>query len=250
LIETTGLANVSPIISTFYLAEQLPERVRLDGVVTVVDAKHIERHMNGFSKGKDANEAIDQIAYADRIIINKTDLVEESALKDLETRVRGINKMATVSKATYADVSVDYVLGVGGFDVSRVDEHLLAAEDEAKDAEHDHSHHAHDSHHHHSHDESVSSVSIVMDGDVDLERTNTILGAIVELRGEDIFRMKGILSIQGWKERFVFQGVHMFFEGAADRLWRPDEKRRSRMVFIGKNLDRNDFEEALNSCRV
>lgn len=341
VIETTGLANPAPIISSFYADARLPDRVRLDGVVTVVDAKFAERHLNEEKPEGVVNEAVEQIAYADRIVLNKTDLVTPAELKRLEGRVRGINELASMQRTQRSVVPVDYVLGVGGFDLARIDEAVVpvtkpkasahnhdhdhhhehdhdhancakcaeeghdhdhhnhsshdhdhhdhdhsahahdhsahASHDSHDDHDHGHSHDSHDDHDHehvhvhgpdcapdcghdHSHDHDataamkhddlINSVSLVIDGDMDLNKINYAMGLLLENRNEDIYRMKGILAVEGSEFRFVYQGVHSMFEGVADRKWQPGEKRQSRMVFIGRELNRQDFEEAFKSCVV
>ncbi|GLI69384.1 hypothetical protein VaNZ11_013985 [Volvox africanus] len=316
IIETTGLANPAPIITTFYADPQLPSRFKLDGVVTVVDAKNVTRHLD--SKEDDpekVNEAIEQVAYADRVIINKTDLVKPSDLSSLESRLRVVNAMAPFKAAQRSQVDVDYVLGVGGYDLSNVEKELnLTLSGHHHDHDHDHDHHqdhncsgtgcTHESHKHHhhdhehdhdhdcsgascnheshkhghahahahahahehehahahghaaveakqpKHDDRVSSISFLFDGEMDIDKVNYSLGFLLESRAEDIYRMKGILAIAGSEYRFVYQGVHQVFEGIPDRKWLPEEKRCCKMVFIGKYLERDDFEEAFRSCLV
>ncbi|GMH35322.1 hypothetical protein BSKO_03190 [Bryopsis sp. KO-2023] len=267
IIETTGLANPGPIISTFYMDMTMHSKVRLDGVVTVVDAKHVERHLTKHSDTGNTNEAVEQIAYADRIVLNKTDLVEDLPLSELESRIKTINTMATVRRGQYSSVPVDYVLGVGGFDLKRVEEQLEVTEKSSHDHEHAHSHDehehahahehehahgdAHDDHHHHAnhvHDDEVQSVSLEVDGDMDLDNLNYLLGFLVQTRGEDLYRMKGVLAIKDQDRRFVFQGVHMMFDGIPDREWKEGEKRVSKMVFIGKDLNKEEFQEAFEAC--
>ncbi|GAX80229.1 hypothetical protein CEUSTIGMA_g7667.t1 [Chlamydomonas eustigma] len=338
IIETTGLANPAPIISSFFMDADLPDRVRLDGVVTVVDAKHVELHLNEDKGEGIVNEAVEQIAYADRILLNKVDLVSTTQLSALESRLRTINEMATIQRTTRSKTPVDFVLGVGGFDLNSVEKQLNSNAGHNHDHDHEHGHdcsgaeckheshasshshvHGHDcsgadckheshasSHNHehghdcsgadckheshasshshehghdcsgadckheshshaehshgqahsHSHapapsfrhDDKVSSVSLVLDGDMDLDKINYSLGFLLESRNEDIYRMKGILSIAGSDFRFVYHGVHMMFEGLPDRKWRPDERRVNKMVFIGRDLSREDFEEAFKSC--
>ncbi|KAF4390109.1 hypothetical protein G4B88_005027 [Cannabis sativa] len=223
VIETTGLANPAPIIQTFYAEDKIFNDVKLDGVVTLVDAKHAGFHLDEIKPKGVVNEAIEQIAYADRIIVNKTDLVGEPEIVSLVQRVRKINSLAELKRTKFGQVDLDYVLGVG---------------------EHHHDHHAHD----HTHDPGVSSVSIVCEGSLDLEKANMWLGTLLMERSEDIYRMKGLLSVQGMDERFVFQGVHDIFQGSPDRLWGTDEPRVNKIVFIGKNLDAKELESGFKSC--
>ncbi|XP_076892793.1 uncharacterized protein LOC143544615 [Bidens hawaiensis] len=268
VIETTGLANPAPIIQTFYAEDQIFNDVKLDGVVTLVDAKHANIHLDDVKPKGVVNEAVEQIAYADRIIVNKTDLVGDREITSLVQRIKGINRMAELKRTEFGKVDLDYVLGIGGFDLERID---AAIEDEASkeddhhhehDHDHDHEHHDHHHHHHehehdhdhkhehhdHTHDPGVSSVSIVCEGSLDLEKANFWLGTLLMDRSEDIYRMKGLLSIEGMDERFVFQGVHDIFQGSPDRLWKPDEPRVNKIVFIGKNLDAEELEKGFKTC--
>ncbi|KAI7840554.1 hypothetical protein COHA_005709 [Chlorella ohadii] len=306
VIETTGLAQPAPIIQTFFLEPKVADRMKLDGVVTLVDAKHVELHLDEEKPEGVVNEAMEQIAYADRIILNKTDLVEPADLERLEDRIAAINSMAQIKRAQKAEVPIDYVLGVGGFDLEKVEDDVLAEEEHhshahshSHDHEHSHSHshshdhdhecsgsncthesHSHDHSHSHSHassssesehecsgagcshhshkhghshqhhDDAVSSVSISIEGDMDLDKVNYWLGGLMEVKSNDLYRMKGVLAIKDFPARFVFQGVHMLFEGMPDREWKEGEKRVSKMVFIGKELDRQLIEEGFRECLV
>lgn len=268
VIETTGLANPAPIIQTFYAEDQVFNDVKLDGVVTLVDAKHAFLHLDEVKPKGVVNEAVEQIAYADRVIVNKTDLVGEQEIDSLVQRIRNINRMANLKRTQYGKVDLDYVLGIGGFDLERI-ESAVSDEDRKEDhASHDHNHdhdHHHDHHHHdehdhkhdhhdghhshdHTHDPGVSSVSIVCEGSLDLEKANIWLGTLLMERSEDMYRMKGLLSVQGMDERFVFQGVHDIFQGSPERLWGPDEPRMNKIVFIGKNLDAQELEKGFKAC--
>ncbi|KAL2323890.1 hypothetical protein Fmac_022948 [Flemingia macrophylla] len=273
VIETTGLANPAPIIQTFYAEENIFNEVKLDGVVTLVDAKHAGLHLDEVKPEGVVNEAVEQIAYADRIIVNKTDLVGEPDIASLIQRIKKINSLAHLKRTEYGKVNLDYVLGIGGFDLERIENAIndeLAKEDQehAHSHDHEHEHHDHDHHHHHHHDHShdhkhehhdhhshdhshdpgVSSVSIVCEGSLDLEKANVWLGTLLLDRSEDIYRMKGLLSVQGMDERFVFQGVHDIFQGSPERLWGPDEPRINKIVFIGKNLDAKELEKGFKAC--
>ncbi|XP_043702916.1 COBW domain-containing protein 1-like [Telopea speciosissima] len=260
VIETTGLANPSPIIQTFYAEDEVFNAVKLDGVVTLVDAKHAGIHLDEIKPKGVVNEAVEQIAYADRIIVNKTDLVTEPEIATLIQRIKNINGMAHLKRTQFGQVDLDYVLGIGGFDLERI-ESVVNAEDSKEDHEdhtsHDHDHHHHHEHdhkhehadhHHHTHDPGVSSVSIVCEGSLDLEKANMWLGTLLLERSDDIYRMKGLLSVEGMNERFVFQGVHDIFQGSPDRLWASDEPRINKIVFIGKNLDSQALEKGFKAC--
>ncbi|KAL2936201.1 COBW domain-containing protein 1 [Bienertia sinuspersici] len=278
VIETTGLANPSPIIQTFYAEDSIFNDVKLDGVVTLVDAKHVGLHLDEVKAEGVVNEAVEQIAYADRLIVNKTDLVDGPAIDSLIQRIRKINRMANLKQTQFGSVDLDYVLGIGGFDLERI-ESAVTEESSKEDHDHHHNHdhhhehkhehehehehvfdlnealltqnagHAHDHHSHdHTHDPGVSSVSIVCEGSLDLDKANMWLGTLLLERSEDIYRMKGLLSVQGMDERFVFQGVHDIFQGSPDRPWGPNEPRTNKLVFIGKNLNEEELEKGFKAC--
>ncbi|WOH05520.1 hypothetical protein DCAR_0624937 [Daucus carota subsp. sativus] len=269
VIETTGLANPAPIIQTFYAEEEIFNNVKLDGVVTLVDAKFATIHLDEIKPKGVVNEAIEQIAYADRIIVNKTDLVGESDIASLTQRIRIINTMANLKRTEFGKVDLDYVLGIGGFDLERI-ESAVETEGSKEDHgshKHDHDHHDHEHDHHdhghdhghehhdhhshdHTHDPGVSSMSIVCEGTLDLEKANLWLGTLLMEQSEDIYRMKGLLAIDGMDERFVFQGVHDIFQGSPDRPWEKDEPRVNKVVFIGKNLDKQEIEKGFRACLI
>jgi G3E family GTPase len=225
VIETTGLADPAPVIQTFFVDEDVQQQARLDAVVTVVDTKHIWQHW-------DADEAQEQIAFADVILLNKVDLVTGEQLEELEQRIRQMNPMAKIYRTQNAEVEMDALLGVGAFDLSRaiaIDPEFLSETA-------------------HEHDETVGSVAIVETGAVNGEKLNQWLGNLLQTQGVDIFRMKGILNIAGEDQRFVFQGVHMLFDGTADRSWKPNETRNNQLVFIGRNLDEAKLKEEFRAC--
>ncbi|CAN1234247.1 Zinc-regulated GTPase metalloprotein activator 1 [Linum perenne] len=239
VIETTGLANPAPIIQTFYAEDQVFNDVKLDGVVTLVDAKHAALHLDEVKPKGIVNEAVEQIAYADRIIVNKTDLVGEKDIGPLVQKIRTINSMAEMKRTQFGQVDLDYVLGIGGFDLERSFCNSIAEH-------HDGHHHSHD----HTHDPGVTSMSIVCEGVLDLEKANMWLGTLLMEQSEDIYRMKGLLSVQGMDERFVFQGVHDIFQGSPDRPWGPEEARINKIVFIGKNLNKEEIEKGFRDCLI
>ncbi|OKH52324.1 cobalamin biosynthesis protein CobW [Calothrix sp. HK-06] len=226
VIETTGLADPAPVIQTFFVDEDMKEKLELDAVVTVVDAKHIWQHW-------DADEAQEQIAFADVILLNKTDLVEPEELEELEKRIRSMNIMAKIYRTRNSELEMDALLGVKAFDLERA----LEIEPEFLTEEHDHEH-----------DETVTSVALVEKGALDGEKLNAWLSELLQTQGTDIFRMKGILNIEGEDERFVFQGVHMLFEGKPDRAWKESETRKNELVFIGRNLNEAKLKADFLSC--
>ncbi len=227
VIETTGLADPAPVIQTFFVDEDMREQIELDAVVTVVDAKHIWQHW-------EADEAQEQIAFADVILLNKTDLVTPDVLDELERRIRGMNAMAKIYRTYDSEVAMDALLGVKAFDLDRaleIDPNFLG-----EDA--------------HEHDETVHSVALVAEGALDGEKLNNWMGELLRTQGPDIFRMKGILNIDGEDDRFVFQGVHMIFDGKPDRPWKPSETRKNELVFIGRNLDEAKLKQDFLACLV
>jgi G3E family GTPase len=234
LVETTGLADPAPVAQTFFVDDEVRSQLRLDAIVTMVDAKHFLLHLDEVKDEGVENEALEQVAFADRIIINKIDLATDEEVDAVETRLRSINAMANISRASHGIVDLDNVLDVGAFELSRVlelDPQFLTETE-------------------HQHDQSVTSVGIEMPGSLNAEKLNKWLGELLATQGTDIFRMKGILSIDGEEQRFVFQGVHMLFDGNADRPWAPDEPRINKMIFIGRNLDREELTKSFKKCLV
>jgi len=358
MIETTGLADPGPVAQTFYMDAEIERFLRLDGIVTVVDAKHIWEHIDD-KASKGGTEAKEQVAFADVILLNKTDLVAPEDLERLEARLHHMNAAAKIYRTQNAVVDMDHVLNIGGFNLDRaieVDPKFMEPEypfewsgvydlqpgaytwvmgegpdpamqvallrlsstDEAaraalveravltfSDEEHELSgngtltpgetlaqlvlnasgetrftveiahaglytlfteHHPdefsaalHGEHSaleaahtreykpDHEHDDEVTSVGITVPGDLDGDKLNRWLSQLLRTQGQDIFRMKGVLSIQGEAQRFVFQGVHMLFDGRPDRPW-GHELRHNALIFIGRNLDRAQLNESFRAC--
>ncbi|CAL9188546.1 uncharacterized protein LOC135614198 [Musa acuminata AAA Group] len=254
VIETTGLAKPSPVIETFCSDELVARYVKLDGVVTLVDCKHAMRHLDEVKPRWVVNEAVEQVAYADRIILNKTDLVNEAELDALTDRIKLINGMAQIKQAKHSIVDMDFVLGIGGYDLDRIetDVQVEASHDKGHHCGNGHDHHGeHGGHHHdHVHDSSVTSVSIVSEGTLDLDEVNDWLERLVDEKGEDLYRMKGVVSVNDSTGRFVFQGVHSMLDGCPAKPWGPDEKRINKLVFIGRNLDEAALRKAFKGCLI
>jgi G3E family GTPase len=225
VIETTGLADPAPVIQSFFTDEVMLRQTQLDAVVTVVDAKHIWEHL-------DSSEAQEQIAFADVILLNKTDLVPAEVLRSLEQKVRGMNAIARIHHTQNCDLDLDLLLGVQAFDLKNA----LSIDPEFLDEV------AHD------HDESVYSIAITEPGSIDSDKLNRWLYQLVQARGADIFRIKGILDVDHADRRFVFQGVHMTLDGRPGKPWRPGESRRNELVFIGRNLDEAELRSDFQSC--
>jgi len=227
VIETTGIADPAPVIQTFFVDDEVQTQAKLDAVVTVVDAKHIWQHW-------EAEEAVEQIAFADVVLLNKTDLVKASELDQLEQRIRSMNAIAKIYRTQNAQIEMNTLLGVNAFDLNnalQIDPEFL---NETA----------------HEHDETVGSMALVEEKPLDGEKLNDWLGTLLREYGPDIFRMKGILNIAGNDNRLVFQGVHMIFDGRPDRLWKPGETRKSELVFIGRNLEQMNLAAQFQACIV
>jgi G3E family GTPase len=234
LVETTGLADPAPVAQTFFVDEEIRAQLRLDAIVTVVDAKHLAIHLFEEKEEGIENEALEQLAFADRVLINKVDLVNEEELLLVEKQIRSINAGASLVRTQMSKVDLDWVLNARAFELSRVLEVDPQFLEESE----------------HMHDQSITSVGIEVDGSVDLEKINDWLGWILREKGTEIFRMKGILNINASENRFVFQGVHMLFDGQPDRAWNPGEQRVNKMIFIGRNLDRDELNSRFRACLV
>jgi G3E family GTPase len=249
IIETTGLADPAPVAQTFFVDENVGRRTKLDAVVTVADAKYLRDRL------KDAPEAKNQIAFADVILINKTDLVTAEELEEVEGRIRAINPYAKVHRTERAKIALDQVLGRNAFDLDRILEiepEFLEGEGHDHDHGHDH-HHDHDHHHHggglkHYHDEDMQSIALKTDKPINPEKFFPWVQNLVQTEGPNILRSKGILAFKGDPERFVFQGVHMILDGDHQRAWKEGEQRLSRMIFIGRNLPEEKIKQGFESC--
>lgn len=227
VIETTGLADPAPVIQTFFVDDEVQTQTHLDAVVTVVDAHHIWQHW-------EADEAREQIAFADVILLNKIDLVKDAELRELAQRIRSMNAIAKLYHTRDAQIEMDAILGIRAFDLNNA---LQIDPDFLNEIAHEH-------------DQTVRSIALVEAGALDGEKLNQWLDELLRNQGTDIFRMKGILNMAGEDCRFVFQGVHMLFDGNKDRPWRPNETRKNELVFIGRNLDRMDLAESFRACLV
>jgi G3E family GTPase len=255
IVETTGLADPAPVAQTFFMDETVGRRTKLDAVVTVADAKWLNERL------KDAPEAKNQIAFADVILINKIDLVSSEQLSEVEARIRGINPYAKLHRTERAKIPLDAVLGRNAFDLDRIldlEPDFLGADnhDHHHDHDHDHGHHHGDEDGHvhahgglkHYHDEEMQSIALRTEKPLDPDKFFPWVQDLVQKEGPNILRCKGILAFKDDEERFVFQGVHMILDGDHQRPWKPDEKRDSRMVFIGRNLPGKLITEGFESC--
>jgi len=251
IVETTGLADPAPVAQTFFVDEDVQKNARLDAVVTVADAKWLSDRL------KDAPEAKNQIAFADVIVLNKTDLVTKPELAEVEARIRGINPYAKLHRTERCQVGIADVLERGAFDLDRILE-IEPSFLEADDHDHDHDHHhGHDHHHDHDHshgglkhyhDEDMQSLSLRSDKPLDPSLFMPWLQNLVQTEGQKILRSKGILAFAGDDDRYVFQGVHMMLEGDHQRKWKDGEKRESRVVFIGRDLPEQQIRDGFEAC--
>jgi len=257
IVETTGLADPAPVAQTFFVDEDVQKNARLDAVVTVADAKWLADRL------KDAPEAKNQIAFADVIVLNKTDLVSKGELSEVEARIRGINPYAKLHRTERCKVRLTDVLERGAFDLDRIldiePDFLEVGDDHDHDHDHHH-HHEHDHHHHHDHDhgqglkhyhdEEMQSLSLKSEKPLDPTMFMPWLQNLVQAEGQKILRSKGILAFAGDDDRYVFQGVHMMLEGDHQRKWNEGEKRESRVVFIGRELPEEKIRAGFEACIV
>ena len=245
LVETTGLADPVPVAQTFFMDDEVKAKAKLDAVVTVADAKHLLGSL------VNSPEAQEQIGFADVILLNKTDLVSPEELRKVEARIRAINPHAVVHRTERCAVPLTQVLDRGAFDLDRVltlDPEFLDGHDH--DHDHDHGHDDHDHDHHHDIEASgIGSVSLRA-GTLDPQKLFPWIERTTQDQGPDILRLKGILSFKDDEERYVLQGVHMIVEGNHQRKWKDGEKRESRLVFIGRNLDQAALKAGFESCLV
>ncbi|HEV2604197.1 MAG TPA: GTP-binding protein [Microvirga sp.] len=228
IVETTGLADPAPVAQTFFMDQDVSDAARLDAVVTVADARWLSNRL------KDAPEAKSQIAFADVIVLNKIDLVSSEELDAVEARIRAINPYAKIHRTQRAQVPIAEVLDRNAFDLERIIELEPDFLEEG---------------HHHHHDEDMQSVSF-RTGEVDPERFMPWISDLTQREGPNILRCKGIVAFPDEPKRFVFQGVHMILDGDLQQDWKPGEKRESRVVFIGRDLDADAIREGFLACAV
>jgi G3E family GTPase len=223
IIETTGLASPGPIIGTFFLDPVVQDAYNIDGVITVVDGYHIDKHLE---KGYEAGE---QIAFADRILLNKTDLIAAEDVQKIEDMLHTLNPTAKVIHCENAQVDVEDLLHIATFSMKdKLELHTSSGDT--------------------SHLREITSFVIREERPLNMQQVNEWITAVVEVLGENLYRYKGILSVEGTDKRVVFQGVHSLFAGKVDREWREDEERVSELVFIGKDLNKEWFEEHIHQC--
>jgi G3E family GTPase len=229
VVETTGLANPAPIAQTFFADEGVRAAARLDSVVCVVDAANIGHALAA------TPEAAEQIAFADVIVLNKTDLVDAAQLERVQAEIRRRNRFATLHAGIRGAVPIPELLGRGSFDLERV----LARHPEFLEEEVTHEH-----------DDDITSVSLQVAEPLDRERFDVWIGELLAGQGQDLLRSKGILAFADEPRRFAFQAVHMMAEGDFLGPWKEGEIPHSRLVFIGRNLNRPALRRGLEACRA
>jgi G3E family GTPase len=228
IVETTGLADPAPVAQTFFVDEDVKRTTRLDAIVTVVDAKHLPARL------KDSPEAQEQIAFADIIVLNKMDLVTEEEAAEVERQIRAINPYAEIRRSTKSDVPLDAVIGRDAFNLSRI---LEREPDFLESDEHEH-------------DSEVNSVSFEVSRPIDPEKFNAWISQLLQAKGQDLLRTKGILHYAGDNRRFAFQAVHMIADGDYIGEVKEGDPRRSKIVFIGRDLNRPQLRRGFEACQV
>lgn len=236
IIETTGLADPAPVAQTFFVDDRVADRYILDGIITVVDAKHIIQHLEDEKPEGIENESVEQLAFADRIMLNKIDLVDENELQHVESKIKAINRFAPIFRTENSLIDPKELINIGSFDLKRTLE--MDPEFLDTDAEHEH-------------DQRVTSTSSKFEGELNVSKLENWIGGLMRNKAEDLFRYKGVLAVKGMDEKYVFQGVHMLFGGKFSEeigLWKEGEKRECRFVFIGRDLDHEALESGLMEC--
>ena len=229
IVETTGLADPAPVAKTFFVDEDVADRTKLDAIVTVADAVHLDAQLG------EHHEAEEQIAFADVVLLNKTDLIQSENLESVETRIRKINPYAKIIRTARCDAPLEEVVGLNAFSLDRV----LEVEPDFLESDHDHEH-----------DDDITSVSFVSETPLDFEKFQSWFGKVLQTRGQDILRSKGILDFDGLDERYVFQGVHMLMDGSPMGEWPKDKPKSSRVVFIGRDIENMGLKEGFEACKI
>ena len=238
IIETTGLADPAPVAQTFFADERVSDKYNLDGIITVVDAKHIEQHLDDEKPEGVENESVEQLAFADRIMLNKIDLVDDQELATVEARIKSINGFAPIFRTENSIIDPKELVNIEAFDLEKT----LDMDPEFLDVDAEHQH-----------DERVTSTSMKFEGELNINKLQQYIGKLMREDGENLFRYKGVLAVKGVQEKYVFQGVHMLFGGDFSReigLWKDDEVRECRFVFIGRDLDHEALKQGLMECQA
>ena len=238
IIETTGLADPAPVAQTFFADQRVSDKYNLDGIITVVDAKHIEQHLDDEKPEGVENESVEQLAFADRIMLNKIDLVDDQELATVEARIKSINGFAPIFRTENSIIDPKELVNIEAFDLEKT----LEMDPEFLDVDAEHQH-----------DERVTSTSMKFEGELNINKLQQYIGKLMREDGENLFRYKGVLAVKGVQEKYVFQGVHMLFGGDFSReigLWKDNEVRECRFVFIGRDLDHEALKQGLMDCRA
>ncbi|MDP9043511.1 MAG: GTP-binding protein [Pseudomonadota bacterium] len=253
VIETTGLADPGPVAQTFFMDDEIAESYLLDSILTLVDAKHGDQQLD------DRQEARRQVGFADQNFISKADLVEGSAVDALAHRIKHMNPRAPQTRVDFGAVPLAQVFDLRGFNLNAtldIDPEFLNADAHDHDHDHDHDHHDHahgepcDHPHHHAHDDDVKSFVFKSDRAFNPAKLEDFLGAIVQVYGPKMLRYKGVLHMKGSDRKVIFQGVHQLMGSDLGPKWAPDEKKNSKMVFIGLELPKEIFLQGLEGCLV
>jgi G3E family GTPase len=235
LIETTGLADPAPVAQTFFVDDTIQKHYSLDAIITVVDSKHIVQHLEEEKPEGVENESVEQIAFADIVLLNKTDLVSREEIDRVKSKILSINQGVEVFETQHSEIDIHKILNKDAFSLERVlemDPEFLSDQD-------------------HEHDQTVSSVGFSFDYDLELSKLETLIGYLMREKGTDLYRYKGVIPVKGMEYKFVFQGVHMLFGGHfTQEKWAPGEKRQGRFIFIGKNLDHDEIRLGFMACKA
>lgn len=237
IIETTGMADPAPVAQTFFVGEDVRASYHLDSLITVVDAKHILEHVREEKPEGVENESVEQIAFADRILLNKCDLVHNEKINEVIEAIKSTNKNADVIQTKYSKVDPQKLLNIGAFDVDRV----VEMDPEFLNTDGDHQH-----------DLSISSTSVRFEGELNMRQLLQWIRKTIITKSQDLCRYKGVLAIAGSDAKHIFQGVHMLFAGKLEsaHLWKDDEVRECRFVFIGRNLNKEEFQKGMMDCKA
>lgn len=229
IVETTGLADPAPVVQTFFVDQDVATRTKLDAILTVADAVHLDGQLGAH------HEAEEQVAFADVVLLNKTDLVEADGLERVEARIKKINPYAKIIRTAHCAAPLDEIVGLNAFSLDRV----LEVEPDFLTSDHDHEH-----------DDDITSVSFTSETPLDLDKFQTWFGKLLQTHGQDILRSKGILDFTGQDDRYVFQGVHMLMSGSEMGPWPESKPRNSRIVFIGRDLESMGLKEGFEACKA
>jgi G3E family GTPase len=229
IVETTGLADPAPVVQTFFVDQDVASRTKLDAILTVADAVHLDGQLGAH------HEAEEQVAFADVVLLNKTDLVDPTGLERVEARIRKINPYAKIIRTAHCAAPLVEIVGLNAFSLDRV----LEVEPDFLTSDHDHEH-----------DDDITSISFTSETPLDLDKFQAWFGKLLQTHGQDILRSKGILDFTGQDDRYVFQGVHMLMSGSEMGPWPDSKPRNSRIVFIGRDLDGMGLQEGFDACKA